>query len=225
MEQTTELSVWEKLVRADNSRKTRFHDQKGNVIDMAALPYMPLAYLTAALRHIGYSPSSPWISYRARRELARLIRPNWQVIEFGSGSSTAWLVRRCGFIHSIESDPLRYGFLAQRLFRTHKNLRYELRDALSYADLSDYADSSVDFALVGGDMRDECVANVLRTIKAGGLVYLANSDRAVTTSSEEWRAERMLYQAVKERGGMVRYFVDFAPAMAAPNQGMLVCLS
>jgi hypothetical protein len=225
MEQAEQLSVWGKIVRADNSRKTRFHDKKGNVIDAAALPYLPLAYLTAVLKRVGYRPRVPSISYRARRELDRMIRPDWRAIEYGAGGSTAWLASRCAFIHSIESNPVRYGILSEGLASKYKNIRYEFRDESNYADLSDHPDRSVNFALIDGDLRGDCVASVLRTIKVGGLVYLDNSDRAVEAGCEEWRAERLLYQAVRERGGMVRYFVDFAPSLVAPSQGMLVQLT
>jgi predicted O-methyltransferase YrrM len=224
MEPAGNLSTWQKIIRADNTRKSRFHDQRGNMVDPAGLIYLPHAYLTSALKRLGYRPTVPWISYRARRELGRLIRPDWHVVEFGSGGSTAWLATRCGSIHSIESNPAWFAIVEKRLAKAHKNIRYELRDASNYADLSDYADRSVDFALVDGDLRGECVVNALRTIKAGGFVYLDNSDWAINPNSQEARGERSLVAAVKERGGKICYFVDFAPSLGAPSQGMLVRL-
>ncbi|HUN57527.1 MAG TPA: class I SAM-dependent methyltransferase [Candidatus Binataceae bacterium] len=224
MERTGTQSIWQKLVRADSIRKTRFHDLKGNLVNAGGLVYLPHAYLTSGLKRVGYRPSVPWISYRARREIARIIRPDWRIIEFGSGGSTAWLAARCGSIHSIESNPAWFLIVKERLAKAHKNVRYELRVGPNYADLNDYADRSVDFALIDGEVRSQCAANVLRTIKPGGFIYLDNSDRAIDHASEEGQAEHSLLNAMRGRGGRVRYFVDYAPSLAAPSQGMLVRL-
>ena len=114
---------WSQLVRllhrvtkGKDNRPSRFHDESGRLIGLRALPSLPLAFVsTVLLRVAGIRPERPWISYRATRRIAALARPDWKAIEFGSGMSTLWLARRCGLVHSIESDAGWHGTVQDRL--------------------------------------------------------------------------------------------------------------
>jgi predicted O-methyltransferase YrrM len=216
------MSLIHKLFVGDGVRKTRFHDEKGNLVDLAGWIYLPHAYLTAALKQFGYTPKVPWISYRARRLLDRIIQKDWRMVEFGSGGSTLWFAQRAGFVHSIESDPQWYATIARRIDGL-PHVRYELRTLKEYSDLSYYKDRSLDFVLVDGAERAACATSAASKVKSGGLIYLDNSDKDMTIPGGDVRiAEQALINAVSERGGSIRYFVDFVPTNGAPCQGMLV---
>jgi predicted O-methyltransferase YrrM len=218
------MPILHKLLVGDYARRTRFHDEKGNLVGLAGWVYAPHAYLTAALKQIGYRPKVPWISYRARNFIDRTIQPNWRIVEFGSGGSTLWFAKRGGYVHSIESDPKWYA-LIQRQLEGLKNVRYECRTIETYANLSDHLERSLDFVLIDGEIRGSCAKNAIDKVKAGGMVYLDNSDKDMTVLEGEVRlAEKTLLDAVGRRGGEVRYFVDFAPTNGSPTQGMLVRL-
>src|ERR1700692_3986272 len=106
-------------------RKTRLHDERGNLIDLRGVVYAPRALVgTIARKLFDFRPVRPWISYRAVEFLDQKITPDWRVIEFGSGMSPLWFARRCGFLHSIENDPRWHELLSRRL-QGAKHVRYE----------------------------------------------------------------------------------------------------
>jgi len=219
-----DMTAIQKLFRADMLRKSRFHDQKGNLVDFRGWIYLPLAYGTVALRFLGWRPGVPWISYRARKVIDQMIRPDCRMVEFGSGMSTLWFAKRCGFVHSIESDPAWFDLVSKHLARL-SNVRYEKRTIESYANLDDHPDQSLDFCLIHGAVRSACSRSVVPKIKRGGFIYLDNSDNDMTIPNGDARlAEHTLVNAAKERGGTIRYFVDFVPCNGAPTEGMLVRL-
>lgn len=217
----------DKIIRGSHLRKTRFHDEKGNLVDVAGGLLAPLALFSALLRvTIGYRPQMPTISFRATRTIGSLIEKDWNIVEFGSGMSTPWLSRRCGFLLSIESDEYWYHKVKGMLrARSLDNVRCEMRQPERYADISDYPDGFFDFALIDGLDRAGCVRSVVPKIKSGGWVYLDNSDKDMTRPDGDLRrAEEGLLKAVEDRSGSVRYFIDFSPTNFFVEQGMLARL-
>jgi hypothetical protein len=47
----------------------------------------------------------PWFTYPAIRFLQRLVRPDWRVLEYGSGNSTRWWAKRVVQVVAVEHDP------------------------------------------------------------------------------------------------------------------------
>ena len=85
-----------RILIGHGERRSNFHDLRGNRVGIKGLFYLPHVILTIFLRKFfGYRLDMPWISYRAQRKIARLIQPDWTILEFGSGMSTLWLARRC----------------------------------------------------------------------------------------------------------------------------------
>lgn len=208
-------------------RKTRFHDEKGNRIGIGGAIYAPAALISAALRvAFGYRPARPLISYRAAKHLDGLLRKDWRGVEFGSGYSTPWLARRLGFLLSIEDDPDWHRRVGSLLADTDAAVvRHELRTAATYADLADFPDGFFDFALVDGSRRAACIAAVAPKIRPGGWLYLDNSDKDMTKPDGDLRrAEALLLDLVRQRGGETRYFTDFAPTNFFVEQGLLTRL-
>ena len=208
-------------------RKSRFHDEKGNMIDIGGAIHAPSALISAALRvAFGYRPARPLISYRAAKRLDGLLRKDWRGVEFGSGYSTPWLARRLGFLLSIEDEPNWHRRVESLLADTDPAaVRHELRTAATYADLADFPDGFFDFALVDGSQRAACVAAVVPKIRAGGWLYLDNSDKDMTKADGDLRrAEALLLDCVRQRGGEATYFTDFAPTNFFVEQGLLVRL-
>jgi hypothetical protein len=85
-----------------------------------------------------------------------------------------------------------------------------------------YPNHSFNFALVDGAIRDKCVRAVVDKVKQGGFVYLEILDPMTTPDSEMRIAERELLEAVRRRGGQMRWYTDFAPAQFHSNEGTLV---
>lgn len=218
-------SLWDRVVRGNALRRSRFHDEKGTAVGVAGVLHAPLAFGTAAIKVLtGWRPSAPMISFSATRRIERLLDRDARVVEFGSGLSTLWFAARCGWLFSVEDDPawhlLVSGLLAQKGYR---HVQYELRPAPTYADLSRIADDSVDFALVDGTDRAGCIQSAVPKIRRGGWLYLDNSDKDMTRPDADLRrAETALRAAVARRGGSIESFTDFSPANFFAEEGLLV---
>jgi predicted O-methyltransferase YrrM len=175
--------------------------------------------VTTALRlSFGYRPLLPWISYRAQHIIRRMMAPDWVVLEFGSGTSTVWFAQRSATLHSIEDDQAWYNtvqglLVAKQTFNVH----HLLRDEATYCDLSDYPDHSFDFVLIDGIQRAACARSVIPKVKAGGWIYLDNSDRYQ-------QATQILLDSADLNNGTVEYFTDFVPTSFVVNQGLLIQL-
>ncbi len=218
------ISIIAKITRGDNFRKTRLHDEKGHLVDLKNFLNIPRASLSFLLQKIfNYRPYLPWISYTAISRVNKLLQPNWKVVEFGSGMSTIWFARRVGFVHSIEHNEAWYIEVSGLLKKQNlTNVKYDRRNSNEvYSDLSDYPDQFFDFCLVDGINRLACVENVIPKIRAGGFIYLDNSD--VHRDPERVRAEQIIIQATQEKSGSIEYFVDFAPTQIHVNEGLLGC--
>jgi hypothetical protein len=93
-------------------------------------------------------PALPCWPFPVKEAIESLIRRDWNVVEFGSGS------RRCG-------SPLR--------LRNVSNLTLRLTTRRAFYDLRDFADCSFDFAVVDRYCRFGCIEAVLPKLKAVSL--------------------------------------------------------
>ena len=208
-------------------RRSRFHDEKGNRINIGGMIYAPAALISAALRvGFDYRGRRPMISYRAARVIEAALTPESRCVEFGSGISTPWLAQRCGFLLSLENDQQWHEVVHQKLSgAAFAHVRYEFRTPESFADLSEIEDQSLDFIMIDGWDRYGCVQSALSKIKPGGMIYLDNSDKDMTRPDGDLRrAEAALLDGVAQRSGAVRYFTDFAPTNFFAEQGMMAWL-
>jgi len=214
------------IITGEN-RISRFHDEKNNFVDsIGLLNAIPAFASAAAKRLFGYRALVPMISYRARREISTLLTQKSRVVEFGSGNSTPWFAARAGFILSIEDQPQWYNHVQQILANLEiKNVSHELRSEKTYVDLSNIDDGTLDFSLVDGTDREGCILSVVPKLKSGGSLYLDNSDKDMGRPNGDLRrAEAALHEAVRVRGGSIRYFSDFSPTNFFVEQGMLARL-
>ena len=212
-----------RIVRDDELRRTRLHDEKGNRAPASQLVRLPEMLVWAAARRVfGVMPPGPWIPINARRAIAEILRPDWSLVEFGSGMSTLWWAEQVATVHSIESNSSWYFRLVPQL---PSNVRYELREERDAYPSLDEPDGSIDLAVVDGLRRDACVLSVLPKIRPGGWIYLDNSDKDQTQTGDGLRgAERAILEAVKTRDGEVRYFTGLVRGLLCVNQGMLAQL-
>ena len=206
------------------NRISRFHDEKGNFVDLAGLLNAFPAFTTAAVKRLfNHRPMVPMISYRARRAIEELLTKDSQMVEFGSGNSTLWFAARTGFVLSIEDDKEWYAHVQKQCSSLDSyNVRHEFRTEKNYTNLLDIQNESLDFALVDGTDREGCIRSVVPKLKRGANLYLDNSDKDMTRPNGDLRrAEKALLEAVEMRKGSVRYFSDFSPTNFFVEQGVL----
>jgi len=214
------MGLTSRLMTGDGMRRSRLHNYKGQCIDMAGLYYLPHAILTAVLKKLfGYRPEVPWLGYRAIRCLGSLIQHDWKVLEFGSGMSSLWLARRCRLLVSKEHDEAWYKKMSARFAASGiTNIEYYLSNQEQYSSLLNHEDHSFDLVLVDGIRRDDAAETAISKVKAGGFIYLDNSD----VSWNEYRiAEEKLLSAAGSPS-KVKYINDFSPTQIGVNEGLLI---
>lgn len=212
----------------DGLRKSRFHDEKGNLVDAGWLWPAAFAFGTAAAKRLfGFRLQRPMISIRATDQLAAFLRKDFNAVEFGSGMSTPWLAKRCGFLLSVEDHREWAGRVRQMLAKlgTADNVRYELRSRETYADLSGFPDGHFHFALIDGSDRRHCVRSVLPKMVVGGVIYLDNSDKDAGKIGDLSLAEELLLETANSHDWPVRVFTDFSPTNFFVEQGVMVTVT
>jgi hypothetical protein len=219
----TAISSWTYRIWAGGGfSASRLHDRKGNLIDLRGACYLPHCLLSTAWTKVkGHRPELPWLGYRTIRWLERTVRPNWRVLEFGSGMSSLWLIRRIpkGLLVSVESSPEWHALVKAKFeSRGHRNVDYRLRGEDYPQAVDNLPDASFDLVIVDGIRRDECMPAAFAKAKPGGYILLDNTD---DTCPEEARAERMLLEGAKRRGGWSRFTTDFYPGMILPCESLL----
>ncbi|MBO9627361.1 MAG: class I SAM-dependent methyltransferase [Microbacterium sp.] len=146
----------------------------------------------------------PWWTFDAIDRVGAFLgeRPGARVFEWGSGSSTVWLSRRAGSVHSIEHDAewaehLRV-FLATPEISA-QNVRLETvepvqtsgtpvvgsrksgfagLDFTAYVDAIDAVDGVFDVIVVDGRAREACFVRALDRLAPGGIIVFDNVQRA-----------------------------------------------
>jgi predicted O-methyltransferase YrrM len=150
--------------------------------------YRTPRYIYHRLQQIWYErghADDPWLTPDAIRLLATLLRPSDRGVEFGSGRSTIWFAQRVAALTSVEHDEQWYQTVTAKLkARGLDNVDYilarpdqpvERGGMSSYARTAlDFADASLDFALIDGHYRDYSAKFVLPKIKPGGILIIDN---------------------------------------------------
>ncbi len=218
-----------RILAGGPSRKTRFHDGKGNFVGWRrALRHAPPAAVTGLLRLLtGYRPETPWIAMSAIAELDKSLSKQSRVLEFGSGMSTIWFAKRAGMICSVEDYRPWYEKVKIHLeARGLGNVKYRLAEnAQEYCSFGADEEAGFDLILVDGSHRSACVDKSRNLLRPGGILYLDNSDNSMAQSpdgADVKLAERYALELAQARNGTAVYFTDFAPTQLFANQGLMV---
>ncbi len=154
------------------------------------------------LRHRRRTPialGQPWITFLALEWLAPRLRPDFSILEYGSGGSTVYYGSRCARVVTIEHDPA--WAASVRAAPGFPEPRVELRVVPPLvcavvprvpsdrfpdprADFADYAsaaegfpDHSFNVVSVDGRARLACIKASVPKLKGGGYLLLDNSER------------------------------------------------
>jgi SAM-dependent methyltransferase len=162
------------------TRAGRFHTARGPMGISGWLRY-PAAWWRA---RTGRVPERPWIVPAAIGWLGRRIRPDWSVLELGSGRSTAWYARRAGRVLSLEdnefwAEETRGRLEAARLSSVDLRLRPVEDFPREVAELPDESFDLVvvDFLEAPEVTRVDALKPAMKKVRPGGLLLLDDSDR------------------------------------------------
>jgi predicted O-methyltransferase YrrM len=135
------------------------------------------------------NPDKPWMCPGTIAFCEAHLSPAMTALEFGSGRSTRWFATKVGTLTSIEHDAAWHAVVKEQLARARiANVDYRLiplnhpeaeGERLDYPSVPDYVaaadrlgDRSLDFAVVDGHYRTNCVQHLLPKIKPGGYLLV-----------------------------------------------------
>lgn len=129
---------------------------------------------------VGY----PWLTFGAIMTLESIVNKDMKVLEFGSGGSTVFFAKNCGYVESFETDENWFETVYERL-RDYSNIRLVLGTEKENIEL--LKDIHVDYDIIlvdSGWVRDETgkhspqrglIAKLaIEKLKVGGYLILDN---------------------------------------------------
>jgi predicted O-methyltransferase YrrM len=174
----------------------------------------------------------PWWTFAASQEVSTFLRqrPEARVLEWGSGSSTAWLAKRSASVTSIESDA-QWAQMVSAAVLQHvtiiappvpgattatgarsKRWGYQSLDFTAYVSAIDSVPGDFDLIIIDGRAREECFERALPRLADGGVVVFDNTNRR--------RYRRVLRRHREDIG--VRMFRGLTPILPWPSTTALV---
>lgn len=219
----------QKLLSGGAARKTRLHDEKGNLISFNRFFLNgSRAVFTGLMRILlGYRVAMPWISYSAISVLQQHLHKTSRVLEFGSGMSTIWYAQHAGYVYSVEDNKEWYEKVQELIQdREIQNIDYLFADTEeAYSKFMHDDQAGFDLIIVDGSYRSSCVANAIKLLRAGGILYLDNSDKHSTPTGGDTRvAESHALNFANQHNAHITYFTDFAPTQFFAQQGLMIKL-
>lgn len=212
------MNALQKLIKADVQRKTRMHDLRGNFVGWSSLATSPLWFLDWTRVRCGNYPRLPWIPPSARRRLMALAKPNWTILECGSGMSTLWWASRVAKVVALETDPSWYGKLRSMI--TQEGLRnVDLHLVEDYEPVLIEKLVLADLVVIDGYQRDKCARVVVDHVNKPTWVYLDNTDFAALQEEMRLAEEELLGSTASAIPA--EYFLGVPPGLLAPTQSML----
>ena len=114
------MNTVQRLIKADDTRKTRFHTSNGH---LCLNPYeFVRAFATTVNRTVFHRFARvPWLVFPAVDRLEQLISGR-RIFEFGSGMSTLWFAEEAPSVISVESDSRCYQVVTEQC-RAIQNVR------------------------------------------------------------------------------------------------------
>ena len=162
----------------------------------------------------------PWLSVSSVRFLRTYLTKDMVGLEFGSGISTLFTAPKVKQLISVEHNKewfemisnrfinegisnVDYRFIAQNDSNLFSETTFEMADKLGFEVRKDYVNyymtvdsipnNSLDFLLVDGRARPECLYYALPKMKKNGLVILDNSEREHYKIAFEFMKEYPVY--------------------------------
>jgi predicted O-methyltransferase YrrM len=149
----------------------------------------------------GRVPERPWIVPAAIGWLGRRIRPDWSVLELGSGRSTAWYARRAGTVLSFEDNAYWARETRERLAAAGlENAELLVMEVEEFpAEIAALPEASFDLVVMDflespGVTRMDALRPARELVRPGCLLLLDDSDRPGYAEAYElldgWRERR-----------------------------------
>jgi hypothetical protein len=221
------VNFFRKIIAGDPYRKTRFHDEQGNLVSISEIGILPQRALEWFYAKQGRFPAEPWWPAASAERIAEICTKTSNIVEFGSGMSTVWLAKRACSVVSIESNWEWY-LKVSKLLSDSELLNVELvfRTKEKFLDVPDRNIATIDLVIVDSLRRAECIDWAVGRLKQGAYIYLDNSDAKKDGIGDETGmnvvSARRRMQELCDRGQLTfECFRGFPPAQLAATEGTL----
>lgn len=200
------MNLIERICRADESRKSRFHTASGV---LCANP-LELAYAasTALSRTMfGILVKRPWLVGKALPIIESHVH-GARVFEYGAGMSTLWFSSKAAFVSSVESNTAWAQRINTILTAAGRPPVVLQTDPEAYAQQIHSIEGLFDIILVDGINRQRCAEESVPRLREGGLLVLDNTD--INTS--------LVPTALAAGNFEVKKYSGYAPGVLHPNE-------
>jgi len=119
----------------------------------------------------------PWLTYPAIEFLARRVRPDLTVFEYGSGASTLWWASRVARVVAVEHDAGWARDLSGRLPANASVHHVPLEGGEGYARAAAAQGMLFDVVVIDGRDRVRCVPAAIEALRPAGVIVFDNTDR------------------------------------------------
>ena len=210
------MSLKTKLISGNDLRKSRIHDEKGNLTSWENIIFhAPPAIASGILRiTVGYRPVLPWIGYTTINHFKTFLSKNSRVLEFGSGMSTLWYSNIAGQVYSVEDNFAWYKKISELIgSKKIDNITYRFAEnAVDYYTFMADDEYGFDLIVVDGSYRSKCISHVTKLVKPGGILYLDDSDKDSSVKGGDMRtAENLARNFANKQGAQITEITDFSP--------------
>lgn len=168
------MNPLQRLIRADSTRKTRFHTSNGHLCLSPTQVFRAFSTTIARLLFHRYS-RVPWLAFPAIEYLEPLVSGK-RIFEFGSGMSTLWFARTCRQVVSAESDSEWHRIIT---WQARKMANVQVVHAPSqedYVGALSATGSKFDLILIDGLYRSRCLDQVRPYLQPGGMLVVDDTD-------------------------------------------------
>lgn len=142
-----------------------------------------ISYLAARVEQKLYRiqhPHDPWLTPEANRLLEEMVKPDQQVVEFGSGKSTCYLAQRAAHVTSVETSLL----WAERVAGWIRDQQLGKKVDLILAGADEVSlPEAVDGVLVDGGDRLQHTLWATDHLRPGGWLIVDNINRFIPNNS------------------------------------------
>lgn len=152
----------------------------------------------------------PWLSPQAVAYLTDIIRPEFDVIEHGSGGSSLWFAERVNSVCAFEQNHEWAEVIRQKAVTDN----LIVIDVELEAYLENYTGSDFDLMLIDGEpveTRKKWMLAAPQLVKPGGWVVLDNANRPEYTFTREWlgRQAELVKTCNGNKGGTLYLVTEF----------------
>ncbi|MCK1325058.1 MULTISPECIES: hypothetical protein [unclassified Bradyrhizobium] len=204
------MNLIERIYRADDSRKSRFHTASGVLcLNPIEIGYAGATTLGRLL--LKSFVKRPWLVTKAWPRIEERAT-GARIFEYGAGMSTLWFSERAAELVSVESNLQWAARINAALAERGKPPIVLLEDPEAYAGFINSCADPFDILLVDGIVRRKCVEQGIPHLKKGGLLVLDNTD-----------VNKDLIPAALAAGPFeVTRYSGYAPGSLHPNETSLL---